>query len=174
MTPTRQLLTRQVRYALSRGIPPQDAEDLVFDAWEKASEQHDPARGPFEPFFSTIVRTSAAYWWRRHSVHRRAVGQLRLLREDGDDQAEQIAAWRQEELLDALSDEERQVFHTWALQKHLGRSVLPATRASEALSMTVPAYENAKRRLKARLLKLLGQLGWTVDDVLHGGNAHDA
>lgn len=162
------LLADQVRWVMGRGLPAQDAEDLVVVAWEKASAAWDPGRGPFPALLRTVVRNDAAYWWRTHARRERALGELRLVREPADGRAAEVAAVRQEALLDALAPEERRVFHAWALQKHLGRSTLPAETAGRSVGMDAKTFENAKRRLKDRLVRVLGQLGFSARDVLYG------
>ena len=64
--PSRAFLAAQIRWVRGRGIPAQEAEDLVFDAYHKACEGFDPKRGAFEAYMQSVVRSMAAYWWRRH------------------------------------------------------------------------------------------------------------
>ena len=167
-TPSQAFLTDQVRWVMGRGVPAQEAEDLVVRAWEKASATYQPSRGPFSAYLRTVIRNDTMYWWRDQARKKRAHGHLTLIREPADTRQLEIAASRQTHLLEALTPEERAVFHAWALQKHLGRDVLPAEKASRTLALSVRDYENAKRRLKARLQNLLHQLGWTAREVIHG------
>src|SRR5690606_5594752 len=69
--PSREFLAAQVRWAMGRGLPPQVAEDVVHEAWEKASRSFDPRRGTFEAFMQRLVRNDCAGWWRRHGVRDR-------------------------------------------------------------------------------------------------------
>jgi len=166
--PDRRFLAAQVRWAMGRGLPAQDAEDVVFEAYHRAVEGFDPSRGSFEAYMQTIVRTSCAYWWRSTARHDRAVGHLRLLPSPTSSDREERAARHQEQLLAALSDEERKVFAAWALQKHLGKGRITSREVSRAMGMAPSAYDNAKRRLRTRLQRLLERFGWTATDLLYG------
>ena len=158
---------------MGRGLPPQVAEDVVFASWEKSTAGFDPRRGSFEAYMQKVVRTACAQWWRRQGTERRAQAALRLLPTAASTAAAERAAQHQQALLDALSDEERQVFAAWALQKHLGKGRVTAAEVGASLGMEPTAYDNAKRRLKARLRTLLDTLGWSVGDVLYGGRDAD-
>lgn len=63
--PSRDFLASQIRWACGRGIPLQDAEDIVFDAYHRATRTFSADRGAFESYMHTIVRNDCAYWWRR-------------------------------------------------------------------------------------------------------------
>ena len=52
----------------------------------------------------------------------------------------------------------------WALQKHLPRGTLKALDAASALGVSVAEWENAKRRLRARIGKLLDDWGMAPRD----------
>lgn len=160
------LLLRMTRLAMSRGLPREDAEDVVVHAWEQARSHHDPGRGRFDDLLATAVRNGAASWWRKRSVRQRAEPTL-TLHEVGRRQERVEPATRsrareaQRRLLEALDEDERAVFHTWALQRHLPRGRLRAPEAAARLGLDVPAYEAAKKRLGRRIRALLE--AWDMD-----------
>jgi hypothetical protein len=166
--PSRDFLASQVRLAMGRGLPAQVAEDVVFEAWEKASKAFDPKLGNLEAYMQRIVRNDCAYYWRTQQRAERMATQLKLV--SGEDGASELAADRQEAFLAALSDEERAVFAAWALQKHLGKGQVTSKSVGASLGLSTVDFENAKRRLKTRLVGLLGSFGWTVQDLLNGGD----
>ncbi len=171
--PDPSFLAAQIRWACGRGLPVQAAEDLVFEAWEHATAAFDPARGRFEPFMQTIVCRRCAGWWRKHQRTVRAHAHLRLL-PDPQEAAPRLRAQAcQERMLEALDDEERAVFAAWALQKHLGKGQVQAAELGESIGLEPGAFENAKRRLKYRLGRLLTQFGWSIRDLLHGDDDVD-
>jgi DNA-directed RNA polymerase specialized sigma24 family protein len=153
---------------MGRGLPPQEAEDVVFDAWERAHTAFDPARGDFETYMHAAVRHACAYWWRRQARAGRAHAHLRLLPSPEDTAGPERAASHQQALLDALTEEEREVFAAWALQKHLGKGQVQSAEVAASIGLSPRAFDNAKRRLKTQLDRLLARFGWTVADVLHG------
>ena len=118
--PNRAFLQAQIRWAMGRGLPAQAAEDVVFEAWEKAASTYDPARGAFEAYMQRIVRNATAYWWRRNGIERRAEPHLQLVREEADPAGQERAAHFQTAMLEALEPREREVFAAWALQKESG------------------------------------------------------
>lgn len=172
--PDRDFLASQIRWARGRGVPLQEAEDLVFDAYHRAVEAFDPERGTFEAYMHTIVRNRCAYWWRRRSVVQRAHTELRLAARRPPAEPAEVAARRQAAILEALDGDERRIFAAWALQKHLGKGVTTSQEVARSLGMSPAAYDNAKRRLKHRLHRLLEEFDWTVADVLHGGGDVEA
>ena len=166
--PSRTFLAAQIRWVRGRGIPAQDAEDLVFDAYHKAVEGFDPRRGAFEAYMQSVVRSKAAYWWRRQGRTRRAHAHLRLVETDADRTREEQAAQNQAALLEALTEDERTIFAAWALQKHVGKGQITSVQVARSLGLDVTDYENAKRRLRAQLQRLLTRFGWSVGSLLHG------
>lgn len=166
--PSRAFLAAQIRWVRGRGIPVQEAEDLVFEAYHKAVKGFDPRRGAFEAYMQSVVRSMAAYWWRRHGRTQRAHDRLRLLPDDADRSREEAADRHQTALLEALDPDERRIFAAWALQKHLGKGQITSVDVAESLGIGVNEYENAKRRLKAQLGRLLARFGWTARTVLYG------
>ncbi|MBX2796316.1 MAG: hypothetical protein KTR31_01565 [Myxococcales bacterium] len=168
-SPDRALLAQQIRWACGRGIPVQVAEDLVFEAVERTRASWEPARGPYAGYLHAAVRNACTGWWRRRAIDQRAKTRLSWTARSADGAQLERAERKQRALLDALDDEERRIFSAWALQKHLGKGQITSVEVSRSLDLEVSAYENAKRRLKARLHRLLDELGWEVADVLHGG-----
>lgn len=166
--PTRAYLAAQIRWVRGRGIPGQEAEDLVFDAYHKACEGFDPRRGAFEAYMQSVVRSMAAYWWRRQGRTQRAHGHLRLLESDADRSREERAARQQQRLLDELTEDERKIFAAWALQKHLGKGQITSVDVAGSMGLEVKEYENAKRRLRDQLGRLLTRFGWTPRTLLFG------
>lgn len=157
--PTRSLLDRMARIALSRGLPEPDAEDVVVTAWQKAVAAWTPERGAFEALLARVVQRESVEWWRR--ARRQPVvepGTVELVTAPPPVDLERIAE-NQRRLLDALSAEERRVFATWALQKHLPQGQLDAAGAAGRLGMSVADYNNAKRRLKDKIHRLANQWG---------------
>src|SRR5512140_347439 len=57
-----------LRLALSRGVPFQDAEDLVSGVLRNALEHHDSARGELLPFCRTILYNAIKNFWRDRKV----------------------------------------------------------------------------------------------------------
>lgn len=53
-----------LRLALSRGVPFQDAEDLVSTALRNALDHHDSTRGELLPFCKTILYNAIKNYWR--------------------------------------------------------------------------------------------------------------
>ena len=157
--PTQAQLRKMARIALSRGLPEEDAEDVVAVAWQKAMEAYSADRGGFEALLARIVQREAIEWWRtRRRRPRVDPGHLELLESPRSTDHRQVEA-NQRRLLEALSPDERRVFTTWALQKHLPQGALDASGAAARLGMTVPEFNNAKRRLKARIVKLAEEWG---------------
>jgi DNA-directed RNA polymerase specialized sigma24 family protein len=169
--PTRAFLTAQIRWARGRGLPAQVAEDVVFESWQHASHHFDASRGLFEPFMQQVVRRRCAYWWRQQGRTQRVQTHLQAVPR-GEPLAwvdrEQAAA-HQEALLAALKPDERQVFGAWALQKHMGKGRIQSAEAAASIGLAPKDYENAKRRLKSRLQRLIDGFGWSTSDLLHGG-----
>jgi len=163
----RELLAREVRYACGRGLPVQEAEDLVFEAIQRVRERFDPARGAFATLLRAAVRNACAGWWRRRARTDRVHADLAHLPPPDRERARR-AQRNQARLFEALDDEEQRIFSAWALQKHLGKGRVTSTDIGASLGMDVVTYENAKRRLKGRLRRLLQERGWTVADVLYG------
>ena len=152
--PTQAQLRKMARIALSRGLPEEDAEDVVAASWHKAVAAYSADRGGFEALLARIVQREAIEWWRRNKRRPRVEpGRLELLESPTLPDLGQVEA-NQRRLLDSLSPDERRVFTTWALQKHLPQGALDAAGAAARLGMTVPEFNNAKRRLKSRIVKL--------------------
>ncbi len=159
--PSTALLRRMTRAALSRGVPPEDAEDIVVASWEQAAAKWDPKRGDFAPFAVRIVQRKSIDFWRRRATHpeRPASPHLALVAsESPSTQLEQVAA-NQRRLLQALTPQDRKVFKVWALQKHLPQGRLDARKAADMLGITVSTFNNAKRRLRTRILGLAAEWG---------------
>lgn len=156
--PTHAALAAAIRAACRRGIPPADAEDVAVHAWERAHAAWRAERGPFEPLFQRVLQRTIADWWRTVAQRREvAPGDVDAPAPDAADLDE--IARNQERLLAALTEEERAVFATWALQRQPPQGQLTADRAAASLGLDVRAYENAKRRLKARILAIAAELG---------------
>ena len=163
--PTSDFLASQVRWAMGRGLPAQVAEDVVFEAWERASRGYDGDRGGFEPYMQTAVRNACAYWWRSQKRAEQQQAQLRLV---SDIEDASVGEGQQQQLLAALTEEERAVFAAWALQKHLGKGRVSSAAMGQSLGLDAASYDNAKRRLKDQLHRLLHRFGWTSADLFTG------
>ncbi|TNE89936.1 MAG: hypothetical protein EP330_09950 [Deltaproteobacteria bacterium] len=172
---SRAQLTALLRFAMSRGLSAEDAEDVVASAWEKARASYAPERGSFEALMYAVVDRDCRYQWRQRQRRRELLDEkvvpfaTRTARRDAAVVAQQ-ASRCQERVLERLEPEERRVFAAWALQKHLPRGQFDAAAAARSVGMDVPAFNNAKRRLGTRLLAVLAELGleprdlFTVDD----------
>jgi len=161
-----QLLELLIRRAMQRGIPAEDAEDIVLRAYHKATVHFDPEKGSFEALYLRIVDNDCRYFWR--TWQRRKRRDLRLLNEPGirpGSRAEERAAANQRRLLEALDPDERRIFATWALQRHLPRGRLRADDAARSLGITVADWENAKRRLKKKIARTLDEWGLEPRDL---------
>jgi DNA-directed RNA polymerase specialized sigma24 family protein len=168
-TPSADFIARQVRWAMGRGLPAQVAEDVVFESWERAVQTFDPTRGSFEAYMQAAVRNRCAYWWRSQARWARLVESAPGPPSLDPARAERVAQ-HQAALLAALSEEERQVFAAWALQKHLGKGQLTAEAAGRSIGLGPREFENAKRRIKDQVHRILERFGWSVADVLDGGD----
>ncbi|TNE90308.1 MAG: hypothetical protein EP330_08285 [Deltaproteobacteria bacterium] len=166
--PTHDELRQLVHSAMRRGVPRADAEDLVVDAWEKASQSYEPSRGRFAALLQRIVLRDAVSWWRR--ARRREPLPSMVVAPLSTAAHKARAEANQRRLLEALDVEERAVFTAWALQRHLPRGHYDAEAAARAAGLTVREYDNAKRRLKAKVHALTSEWGlaprdfYTVDD----------
>lgn len=161
-----EFLASQVRWAMGRGLPAQVAEDVVFEAWERAAATFDPSKGSFEAYMQVAVRNACAYWWRGQARRPRVPEPDALDPEDAE--RRERAAQAQAQLLDALSEEERRVFAAWALQRHLGKGRVSAEDVGRSIGLDARAFENAKRRIKERLVRLLEGFGWSPAALLEG------
>lgn len=166
--PNLDFLAAQIRWVCGRGVPLQEAEDIVFDAYHRAARTFSAERGSFESYMHAIVRNACAGWWRRDAQTARAQAHLRVLDGGADSALEEQASRNQSAMLDALDEGERKIFAAWALQKHLGKGQVTSVEVSRSLGMGVSEYENAKRRLRSRLHRLLHQFGWSVSQLLYG------
>jgi DNA-directed RNA polymerase specialized sigma24 family protein len=161
--PDLDLLAQAVRSALRRGVPIADAEDIAVLSWERAQAAWDAERGAFEPLFQRVLQRQIADWWRTVARRAEVAPPPGLASEPVSGQLEAVCR-NQERLLQALTEEERAVFATWALQKQLPQGQLTADRAAASLGMDVRAYDNAKRRLKGRILALAEAFGLAPAD----------
>ena len=165
--PSAALLELLIRRSMSRGIPAQEAEDIVVSAYHKVATHFDPSRGTFESLYMATVDNDCRFYWRsqerQRKRHLRLVEQDRLRRIPSTEGAER-ADRHQQELMDAFTDDEREIFALWALQKHLPRGTLKALDAASALDISVAEWENSKRRLRARIGKLLDDWGLAPRD----------
>lgn len=165
--PSVALLELLIRRAMARGIPAQDAEDIVLRSYHKTAAAFDPKRGSFDALYMRVVDNECRFWWRTRQRQERR--ELRLVHEGWWEprptEGAERAHGNQRRLLDALDDDERRVFGTWALQRHLPRGRLKADDAAETLGMTVRDWENAKRRLKNRISGLLESWGLAPRDL---------
>ena len=158
--PSLALLRALSRCAVSRGVPAADAEDLVVASWEKAQHTWSPSKGPFDAFARRIAGQKAIDWWRTAMRRREVpVAGLQLASAQGYGADYERVDDNQRRLLAALSADERRVFAAWALQKHLPQGQLTADDAAARVGLTVPEYNNAKRRLKARIQDLAASWG---------------
>ncbi|MCP5068222.1 MAG: hypothetical protein GY946_16795 [bacterium] len=160
--PSKETLARMVRVALARGVPAEEAEDVVHAAWVKASASFDSKRGHFIALFRTIVERDAVSWWRRS---RRVVVGLPNEPRSAQPPVHDPSTTHQARLLQALDADERDVFAVWALQKHLPRGTMDATRAARSLGMSVSDYDNAKKRLARKIRRVLTTLALEPADL---------
>lgn len=166
--PSVELLELLIRRAMARGLPVQDAEDVVSRSYDRVAASFDPDRGSFEALYMKVVDNECRYFWRTWQRKRARV--LELVRTtDLTPQRSTGAAERagehQRRLLEALTEDERRVFATWSLQRHLPRGTLKAAEAAASLGLTVREWENAKRRLRTRISHLLDAWGLHPRDL---------
>lgn len=57
-----------LRYTLAKGVPFQDAEDIVSNTLRSALEHHDSSRGELLPFCRTILNNAIKNFWRDRKV----------------------------------------------------------------------------------------------------------
>ena len=167
---SRRVLRGLIGRVMRRGVPRSDAEDIVLHAYEKAAPTHDPARGSLEALLHRTVERETVDWWRRERAWTRAAETIRseaaVVRLHGVDPATRRRAHlHQEALLERLTPAERKVFAAWALQRHLPQGELTASRAAATLGVSVPEYNNAKKRLARRIHAVLDELGLTPRDL---------
>jgi DNA-directed RNA polymerase specialized sigma24 family protein len=105
-----------------------------------------------------VVRNECIDWWRAAQQAPTPSGQLELVAAPTAASMEQVAA-NQRRLLDALDPDERRLFATWALQKHLPQGTLDAAGAAARLGLDVRSYNNAKRRLRDKIRRLAAAWG---------------
>ena len=167
---SRRALRGLIGRVMRRGVPRSDAEDIVLHAYEKAAPVHDPARGSLESLLHRTVDRDTVDWWRRNRAWSKVaqrlsaqadVVQLHVV----DPAAQRRAHGHQQALLERLSPQERKVFAAWALQRHLPQGELTASRAAATLGVSVPEYNNAKKRLARRVRVVLDELGLTPRDL---------
>jgi len=165
-TPSRAFLEALVRKGVARGIPVELVEDLVMEAWERSAKAFDPSRGSFEALLLRVAENGFRYWWRTEIRNRKRRANLihhpsvkRVVVPLEDPQAHERAAANQRKLLERLDEGEKALFATWALQHHLPRGTLSVTAAAASLEMSKGSYDHAKRRLKTKILALLGEMG---------------
>ena len=169
-TISRRVIRGLIGCAMRRGVPRSDAEDIVLHAYEKAASAYDPSRGTLESLLQRTVERATIDWWRKNRawsrVTERLSAQADVIKLTTVDPAAQHRAHRhQQALLERLTPEERRVFAAWALQRHLPQGELTAARAAATLGLSVPAYNNAKKRLARRVRVVLDELGLTPRDL---------
>lgn len=158
--PSLATLKALVRFAMRRGLPAPDAEDVVLRAYERCARSYDPERGTFDALLQRAVQREAATWWRDRG-RRPEEPALRVVAADAGRgiAAVELAAMNQRRLLEALTPDERRLFAMWALQRHLPQGQLVAADAARQLGLSVADYDNAKRRLRAKVLQVMASLG---------------
>ena len=171
-TPSTAFLQALVLKGMARGIPVQEAEDLIMDAWVRAAEAFDPDRGSFESLLLRVVSNAFSYWWRIEVRSQRGV---RAFSEEQPTvhrapklvvPAPERALQLQQRLLDALSPGERALFTTWALSHHLPRGRFTTEQAAASLDLSTGAYDHARRALKVRVNELIEAWGLDARDFL--------
>ena len=167
---SRRVLRGLIGCAMRRGVPRSDAEDIVLHAYEKAASAYDPSRGSLESLLQRTVERATVDWWRRNrawsKVAERLSAQADVIQlSTVDPTAQHRAHTHQQALLERLTPDERKVFAAWALQRHLPQGELTAARAAATLGVSVPAYNNAKKRLARRVRTVLDELGLTPRDL---------
>jgi DNA-directed RNA polymerase specialized sigma24 family protein len=156
--PSKAELTRLVSLAMSRGLPPPDAEDVVARSYERAAAAYDPGRGAFGALLQRVVQREAVEWWRTRLRGPDArTSPLGSVPAAPSPEALEVASANQRRLLDALGEDERQVFAAWALQKV--HPDVDAAVAAGRVGLTVREFDNAKRRLKDRIRRLAASWG---------------
>ncbi len=153
---------------MGRGLPPRRQKTRCSRRRERAHAAFDATRGDSETNRHATVRDACAYGWRQQARTGRAHEHLRLLPSPEQDGTKRQAEAHQRALIDALSEDEQQVFAAWALQKHLGKRQVQAEEMATSIGLSPRDFDNAKRRLKGQRKRLLARFGWSAADVLHG------
>jgi DNA-directed RNA polymerase specialized sigma24 family protein len=74
-----------LRHALWKGVPFQDAEDLVSNSLHNALEHHDSARGTLAPYCRTILNNAIKNYWRDRRIDLPFEDEQWVQSEDGPD-----------------------------------------------------------------------------------------
>jgi DNA-directed RNA polymerase specialized sigma24 family protein len=164
-TLTRAAVRSLVHRALKHGLPREEAEEIVARSWERAAPHFDPSRGSLEALLHRTVQREAIDWWRDRARWQRVQEQLQAENPHVVLPISKSADANQRRLLERLDEQERRIFAAWALQKHLPQGDFDAQRAAETVGLTVPAFNQAKRRLKTRILRTLQELGLESRDL---------
>lgn len=167
--PWRDLARQLVGFARHLGASLEEAEDIAQDALQHVAanpDWFDPERGSLATVLKTVVRNALSNRRRHRQVQQRAKPVLALVanRDASPDQAlhaDQASSLRRR-VLGLLEPEERATFRTWLRQRS---REIDARQAAKDLSMTVPAYEAAKKRLRRRLARALETLDLAPTDL---------
>jgi len=162
---TRAAVRGLVHRALKHGVPREEAEDIVARSWEKVGPTYDPSRGSLEALLNRVVEREAIDWWRDRKRWQRVQERLRAESNVVQLPASGAGDENQRLLLDRLDEQERRIFATWALQKHLPQGSFGAERAADTVGLTVSEFNNAKKRLRTRISTILQELGLEARDL---------
>ena len=148
-----------VRCAMKRGVPREEAEDIVAQCWEKASNDYQSDRGAFEALLNRMVERAAIDWWRDRKRWERVQARLKAEPRLVSQPTSPAAESNQRLMLEKLTVEERRLFAAWALQKHLPQGSFSAKQVAETVDIPLSELNNAKKRLKTRIVNILNELG---------------
>ena len=162
---TRTAVRHLVRCALKRGVPREEAEDIVSRCWERASNHYQPEKGSFEALLNRMVEREATDWWRDRQRWRRVQERVKAEPSLLSQPISREAETNQKRLLEHLSPQECQLFAAWALQKHLPQGSYDAKRVAETVGLSIAELNNAKKRLKTRIVHILEELGLESRDL---------
>lgn len=167
MSPTlsRAAVRTLVHCALKQGVPREEAEDIVARCWERASAHYQPGRGSFEAFLNRMVEREAIDWWRDRKRWQRVQERLKAEPRAASQPVSVAAETNQRLVLERLDPQECRLFAAWALQKHLPQGSFDAQRVAATVGVPVAELNNAKKRLKTRILNILNELGLESRDL---------
>ncbi len=167
--PWRELARRLLVFARGLGASVEEAEDVVQDALQHVAahpDWFDPGRGSLPAALRTVVRNAWLNRRRHDNVRQRAVPRLAVVTTGTIDPDVAVrserARDRRHRVLALLEPEERAVFEAWLGQR---TRQCTAKQAARSLSLSVAAYEAAKKRLRRRVRAAIEQLELTPADL---------
>ena len=167
--PWREVVRRLLVHARCLGASLEEAEDLVHDAVEVLVADPgwlDPSRGSVVTALKAVLRNRWSNRRRSSGVSARAHAKLRLVPPVAATPDQPLTAadarTHRQRFLALLEPDERALFGAWMQQR---AGAIRGPEAAAQLGLTYPAYESAKKRLRRRCQRILGELGLAAADL---------